>query len=322
MIDWHHHLSPPLFCQREPSPPIHSTFQRLGPRSNDVHDVEKHLAFMEAVGIDLAVLTSPMNDSLVDRRLINDTYAMIYADHPGRFVGFASCIPNAGEEELDELDRAITVLGLRGVMVTPQNGGEQLDSPALYPFYERVARLGVPIYVHTGKGIRGFDALNAPYRLDKILLNEFDVCNGALRVILGGVMARFPDLRFVFTHMGGVLPVVKEQAMNIVDALGDRFWTVAGGSPPLEKPYAESFDRFFGRLYFDFAAGDDEGAGMTGMSCALAAISPERLIFGADFPFVGQELARRLVASVAKLDLSAESKELMMWGNAAKLLGI
>ena len=64
---------------------------------------------------------------------------------------------------------------------------------------------------------------------------------------------------------------------------------------------------------------------MAAVKCALTNISPDKLMFGSDWPFNydrNPEEAGRYIAEIRKLDLPESDIENMLGGNAARLLGI
>src|SRR6185312_9863437 len=63
-------------------------------------------------------------------RLANDGMAEIVAKHPDQFPAFVASLPmNNVPAALDEMDRAITRLGARGIQVFTNVNGRPLDDP-------------------------------------------------------------------------------------------------------------------------------------------------------------------------------------------------
>ena len=107
---------------------------------------------MSEAGIDVSVLSCLLewNASLDECRLINNDLAKVQAKYLGKFVGLAQAPVLEGEEALQEIERAIRSLSLKGVTITSQIKGVSLDSPKLYGLYEKVCELDVPLFVHPG----------------------------------------------------------------------------------------------------------------------------------------------------------------------------
>ncbi len=279
---------------------------------------EYHLNFMDEVGIDVALLTTDPIRNLEQCRRWNDYCARMVREHPRRFVGFATVPPLGGKPAFEELERAIKKLGLKGVHIWTRADGYFLDSREMWPFYEKVSALGVPIDVHVTLEPPGFDALNAPYALYYVMGREVDMCMTTLRVCLGGVLEDFPDLVLIMNHFGGGLSSIMERLDAYMGYVGPGCPSLYRDKPLISKPWREYFDK----LYFNMAGRE---AGMAAVRCALTTISPRKLMFGTDWPFNYQDnprVARQYVAEIRKLDLPREDIDAMLGGNAAKLLGI
>ena len=94
---------------------------------------------MDKAGIDLAVL-SLFQPGIQGER---DT-----AKHPARFRGFAAVPMQDPREAADELERAVKELGFKGALINGHTRGVYLDDERCLPFWERVAALDAPIYLH------------------------------------------------------------------------------------------------------------------------------------------------------------------------------
>lgn len=324
IIDWQHHFSPEEIFKRRGGGKTGQALIRDGKVGmhirDEVYQIDKHLEFMDAAGIDVAVLSATVN-YVEDCRLTNDLYVRVMNEYPQRVVGLTPCIPTRGKEALEELKRAVN-LGLKGVVISPQNDGLPLDSGELWPFYEYVSTLKIPIFVHiTGFPI-GYDALNAPYMLNVTMTREFDLAAATARLILGGVLVEFPELKFIMAHIGGGISSILERIERYIDTYQDRFWTEQGGSPPFNRPYKENFRKYFSSIYFDLAGFE---GGMNAVECALTTISPQRLLFGTDYPYNftnDPQGVMNYIESIRNLDLSTLATERILGGNAAELLGI
>ncbi|MFC1901627.1 amidohydrolase family protein [Chloroflexota bacterium] len=194
---------------------------------------------------------------------------------------------------------------MKGVAVVAQPEGRPLDSPELWPFYEKVAEFGVPICIHPSGAPKGFDALKAPYSLHGSIGREFDLALAATRIIIGGVLEDFPDLKIVMSHLGGGLFAIKER-------LGLRW--------PASSHVTKSFEHYFGKLYFNMAG---FGRGGATLECALAAVSPSRLVFGTDYPQNYKGDGKGMKAYIEKirgLNLDEAAIKGILEDNAAELL--
>jgi aminocarboxymuconate-semialdehyde decarboxylase len=318
VIDFQHHYVPVELAKKRGLYAEETTYLKEGGlRATTMHrrlyDLDLQLREMSEAGIDVSVLScllgwsAPMDEC----RLINDDLARVQANYPGKFVGLAQAPVLEGKEAIQEIDRAVRNLGLKGITITSQTKGVSLDSPKLYDLYEKICELDVPIFVHPALAPVGYDLLQ-DYDLPRVLGREVDLTVATTRLIAGGVLDRFPDLKLVIAHFGGGVAAVKDRLL----AKGYRFGT-------LKRPFADYFDM----LYFDLAGFE---GGLTALHCALQGIRPERLLFASDYPqdFTGvntdtgrgmKEL-KAYIDEVRALALSDATKEAILGRTAAQLL--
>jgi predicted TIM-barrel fold metal-dependent hydrolase len=146
-----------------------------------------------------------------------------------------------------------------------------------------------------------------------ILTREFDLGVAVTRLIAGGVIERYPDLKLVFAHFGGGLAGYKER--------------IARSSYRFKLPKA--FEQYFDLLYFDMAG--FEGSPIA-LRCALEGIRPDRLVFATDYPQnfnnrdpkQGKSVdgVREYIDEIRALALEPRITADMLGRTAARLLGI
>ena len=284
----------------------------------DFSNVEKYVEFMDAAGIDVAVLTPNLITSLEQCKKWNDFASNIVKQFPKRFVAFATVPATGGKPALDELVRAVKQLGMKGAHIWTQTGQYFLDSRELWYFYEKVAELKIPIDVHITESPAGLDILNTQYGLYYVMAREVDMCVATLRLCLGGVLEDFPDLVFIMNHFGGGVSAVMERLDAYLDLVGPGWPSFYYKKPLISRPWRE----YFNKLYFNMAGRE---GGMAAVKCALTTISPKKLMFATDWPFnydYNPQGVKQYAEEIRKLDLPQEDIEAMLWGNAARLLGI
>ena len=178
----------------------------------DVYSIARKLRDMDAAGIDLSVLSvnMPGPDVLVPElaevgaRASNDGVAEAVATHPGRFVGLATLPWQDVPAALREMERAKKQLGLRGVVLYSHIGPDPVDAAKFEPIYQRAEALGLPIVLHPvvpnwGEHIKD-------YWMIPMAGLMVDHSFAMLRLILSGILERYPRLQVVHPHCGGVLP--------------------------------------------------------------------------------------------------------------------
>ena len=320
VVDFQHHYVPVDLAKKRGLYSDKTTYlQEGGRRATTMHarlyDLDLQLKDMSEAGIDVSVLSCLLgwNASLDECRLINDDLAKVQAKYPGKFVGLAQGPVLEGKEALQEIDRAIRSLSLKGVTITSQIKGVSLDSPQLYGRYEKVCELDVPVFVHPALVPIGYELLQ-DYDLPRVLGREVDLTVATTRLIAGGILDRFPQLKLVIAHFGGGIAAVKDRLL----AKGYRFGTLK-----------RSFADYFEMLYFDLAGFE---GGLPALHCALQGIRAERLVFASDYPqdFTGvntdtgkgmQEL-RNYIDTIRKLPLGEETKDGILGGTAMVLLKV
>lgn len=285
-------------------------------QGNSGADVDEHIWFMDGAGIDVAVLTGNLGSpELATVQKWHDSCAKAVSDHPDRFVGFATASATGGKPFLDEIGRAVNELGMKGVHISARPDGVFLDDKALWPFYEKICELDVPLDIHVETYPKGFDALLAPYILSYVMAREFDITATVFRICLGGVLEAFPDLKLIVNHSGGGVTAVAERMDYYVGLCGED--TYRG-----EALTSQHWRTYFDKLYFNIAG---RGPGIGTLKCALTCISPDKLMFGSDWPPNFEDDPARCKAfidDIRALDLPQSDIDGILGGNAARLLGI
>src|SRR5438876_173652 len=181
VIDFQHHYVPVELAKKRGLYAEETTYLKEGGlRATTMHkrlyDLDLQLREMSEAGIDVSVLScllgwsAPMDEC----RLINDDLAKVQANYPGKFVGLAQAPVLEGQEAIQEIDRAVRNLGLKGITITSQTKGVSLDAPKLYDLYEKICELDVPIFVHPALAPVGYDLLQ-DYDLPRVLGREVDL---------------------------------------------------------------------------------------------------------------------------------------------------
>ena len=117
---------------------------------------EARIAAMDAVGIDVAVLshTAPAPEVLEPKvatavaQDANDKLAEAIDRHPTRYLGFATLGAREPEEAVRELERCVKELGFKGWNTHSNYGDSYLDDKRYWPILQKAEELGVPIYLH------------------------------------------------------------------------------------------------------------------------------------------------------------------------------
>ena len=319
IIDFHIHYSPEELVRDKlgPGGTPRTIFVNGAPASmprRQLFALEEHIACMDQAGVDLAILSSPsglVND-VNQCHMVNDKLKYVEERFPGRFQGLAHVPPLAGEASFRELERAVSELGFKGVVIASVVGETELDASELRPFYRRVEELGLFIFVHPALSSSG-NYLD--YDLGRSVGREFQLVLAVIRLINGGVLDEFPGLDFIISHLGGGISAL----MGRIEPYQDKvFWGIAD-HPRHGKLPKEPFRNYLNRLYFDMGGCFGN---INPVKCALVEIRPENLLFGTDYP---QEIRRgeeikKFVREINGLPLSQEQIKGIFSENGRKFL--
>jgi aminocarboxymuconate-semialdehyde decarboxylase len=335
-IDIHNHFAPESFVQEmekrgtrygiriKRNPDGFGTLIQHGDTlhtfTKDFTDPIQRLKDMDAAAIDKAAISlstpgiswADAQFGLTLSQLINDEIAKVVRAHPDRFIGIALLSLKDVNAAIGELKRAINTLGMKGVVVDSNIDGKPLDSPDFFPFYEAVQSVGVPIFVHPINSI-WHDRITK-YRMDISVGFPFETCMALGRIIYGGVLERYPKLKFCFSHLGGAVPFLRERMEAGYKVFPDC-------SRNIPKPPSE----YTKLMYFDTAG----KSGVTPPSfhkpafqCAYEVVGSDRLLLGTDHPF-GKGNMPNAVRFIEGLDnLSHDDKEKILSKNAINLLNL
>lgn len=216
------------------------------PHPAEYFSLEAQLARMEERGIDMLVVSQPAHMFMywagdygtIFARVVNDELAKFCEQDPDRFAFWALVPMGDPAAAPAELERAVNELGAVGMMTGGANfASREIHDEAFFPLWEKLCELRAPVFVHgynataTGES-HGDD----PFDASSILgMNYYEsLCIWFL--ICGGVLDRYPELRFYVTHAGGFVPYH-------LGRLEQTNQTMAPDSVN-EKPVSEYLDNF------------------------------------------------------------------------------
>lgn len=254
----------------------------LKPRLRDLD--ERH-SWMDEQGLDHQVLGTwadlfayelPVDAADRWTRLLDDTLLEAVADDP-RFSSLSTPPLQDPELAARAIHRAADD-GHVGALIGTDVAGMELDDPSLDPVWAAAQERAYPVYVHPGycadPRLQDLGLVNAVGR-------GIDTTIAASRLLLGGVLERFRDLRLVLSHGGAALP-------SLIGRLARNHHITPDTTDPLDG---------FARLYFDSVVHDPA---VLAHLCHLA--SPGHVLLGSDYPFPIGDLEPTGVVDRAKLD--------------------
>ena len=286
---------------------------KLAPIALD--DYDRRIAIMDQHNVDYVVLSLSGPGVQVEKdaavaikraRSVNDYLATEIQKRPARFGGFAHLAMQNPQEAANELERCVRDLGFQGAMINGQTNGEYLDLDKYSVFWERVADLGAPIYLHPANPVDHPAMYDAHSELwGPVCSWAFETAAHALRLVFAGVFERYPKARLVLGHMGETLP------LNLWRF--DSRWAVCHrGSRTL--PQAPSF-----YIKRNIAVTISGVCSDISLRCALESMGNENVMFSIDYPFEKTELAAQFIESAR---ISDADRIAVASGNAKRILRI
>lgn len=282
---------------------------RLVTITSPMNNIEQRLADMAQAGFDIQILTLsipsvdifPVEVGETLARVVNDEIAEICRDHPSHFMGFATLPFMDPDRTVKELERCIDELGFQGACIGSNINGTGLDNKLLYRFYERISEYDLPIHIHPRAPVD--KEAYKDFRLGPMIGFEMDLCVAVVRLIMGGVMDRFPNLKFIVSHLGGAIPYLAQRIQKCAEAY-----------PECQKNISAPAKDYLKRFYYDTVSFFEPA-----LLCAYLFLGAERLVLGSDYPHVIGDI-REAITSVEHLDIPQTDKELIYSGNILQLI--
>jgi aminocarboxymuconate-semialdehyde decarboxylase len=272
------------------------------------------LQYMDKEGIDYQAINVNAWGYSADRalardliRLQNEKIAAGVAAHPDRFVGMATVALQHPDLAAEQLEYAVTKLGLRGAAIGGSVEGQELSDRKFDPFWAKAEQLGVLLFMHpqNAPGTTSNPRLNGKGGLGNRIGNPLETTVFLSHLIFEGVFDRFPGLRICGAHAGGYLASYSGRSDAVCQqANGD-------DCRALKKKPSEYFKK---EIVIDTMIFHEEG-----LRHLVAEVGVGQMVYGTDYPFdwpVGIDFVLNAPF------LSNADKEAMLGGNAMKMLRI
>jgi predicted TIM-barrel fold metal-dependent hydrolase len=269
-IDVHHHLFPPPFVAQLLE---HQHYLSRGVASHWTPQLS--IDDMDEGGVKTAVtsITAPglsfVKPELLRRvtRECNDYGARMTVDFPGRFGLFAALPLPDIEGCLKEIAYALDVLKADGIGVLTSYDNKWLGDPAFAPVMDELNRRKAIVYVHPTTADCCTNLM--PMIQDWVVEFPVDTTRTVASLLFSGTILRCPDIKFIFSHCGGVLPMLTEHLIRVpvID-------------PKMKELVPAGVLTELRRFHYDVAL----RAHPTGLASALQMVSVSQLLFGTDAP--------------------------------------
>lgn len=307
-IDVHFHIIPPFYGAA-----VFAAGPGYGPAlgAYPAWTPELALEVMDANGIAVAITSlsqpgvhfgDPVRAATLARRC-NDFAADLGARWPARFGAFATVpMPDVGGA-MSEIEHALDRLRFDGVCLLASYGDRFLGDPELDPVLELLDRRRAVVFVHPNfhPSSRAIGMRWPGFMVEFV----FDTTRAAVNLLFSGALERFPNIRFILAHAGGVLPYVAWR-LSVAPMIDSRL-------PQLPRERILAGMR---RFWYDTAL----SAGSQTMGTLTEVADPTRILFGSDWPFGNARVVAQSVKSLTECDvLSDQQRGAIDRGNALQL---
>ena len=265
-----------------------------------------------------AVEVAAPEKSLDLAKLTNDEMAKLVARYPDRFPAAIGCLPmNDIDAALKETDRVINDLRFRGVLICTPINDKPLDSPEFMPLYEMMAHYNLPLLIHpvrlpeypdyrteTESRHRAYMTFGWPYETTMAMT----------RLVFSGVFEKYPNLKFVTHHCGGMVPYLEERIKQFMD-VGEMRRGEIGREVLLTKKPIDYYKMFYNdtALYGNTAA----------LMCGYSFCGADHMLFAVDFPLGDMEFGnrnyRQTINAIENMQIGEEDRKKIYEDNARNL---
>jgi aminocarboxymuconate-semialdehyde decarboxylase len=321
IIDFHNHYYPPEYLDAvkkgpakvrldygdDGNPRLHypGDYNILVPGHRDLdyregvlreHGVDKQVLTFTTPGVhfeDPAVAVTMARD-------VNNAYGR-EIKRRRQFTALATLPLNDPAESVRELERAMKDLGLPGAMVFSNVNGTPLADAVYEPLWKKAHELDAVIYIHPAHpaSVHGMEE----YWLTALVGFLFDTTLATAHLVFAGVPERYPNIKWVLTHMGGALPYLAERCDRGYEAFADCRVNIS--RPPTT---------YFKQFYYDTVNFNPDA-----IDFAITFAGADHILAGSDYPHQIGSIPKMLDA-LGKIRVGDRERQMILGGNAARLL--
>ncbi|MGZ8501379.1 MAG: amidohydrolase family protein [Candidatus Limnocylindrales bacterium] len=330
-VDCHNHWYPPDYLEYLVSRSEPPYARQTGPTSyvcyapGDVivahidraghYDLTARIEDLDKAGLDTQIMSItipgpemlPVKEGIYWAKRTNDSFARAVQDYPGRFYAYAGLPWQAPDEAVKELERCHKDLGVKGIQVFSNVNGEPLFIDKFDPLWALANELDLPFLVHPTVPLTAsvMDMVRIPYQLYGYTL---DTSMAVISLIFNGVFQKYPNLKAVHSHLGGMVPYLVQRLRASWKGYAKEWGLELEETPDI--------------TYATRVWPDTTSFYLPAMRCALEWVGPGHLVVGTDYAHrVGDpEGAIQAVKDLgASVSLTQDKTDLMLGKNAEAL---
>ena len=332
-IDAYTHFVPSRMFQRL----VDSGYPDIGKRMRGVpciHDLDERRRIVDMFKDYAQILSYPMPPLEVlskgdgkqveeNAKLINEEFAEICGKHSSHFPGWvAQGALGSADAGVRESERALKS-GALGVQIYTNVAGKPLDDPAFEPFCDFMNKSGKPIWLHPARGANFADyqsETKSKYEIWWALGWSYETGAAMARLVFSRIMDKYPNLKIITHHFGGVVPMLEGRIGPGWDQLGARTSDEDLGAL-LKQLKKRPLDYFKHSFYADTATFSAKPA----MDLGFAFFDLDKIVFASDCPFdpeKGTMYTRDTLRFIEERDMPKADKDKVWYGNLERMTGV
>ena len=283
---------------------------------------EDYVQILSLASPPLEMLAGP-DKALELSQIGSDAMAELCQKYPERFPAFIGTAPmNNPEACVEECRRAIEDLGAVGMQIFTNISGDPLDLEEYAPFFEYMNSVKKPVWMHPARGMNMADYRNesrSEYEIWWTFGWPYETSAAMARMVFSGFFDRWPDLKIITHHAGGMIPFFEGRVGPGWDQMGARTTDrdLKQVLNHLKRPHLEYFKEF----YADTASFGSRKA----IEHAIEFFGEDRVLFASDAPFDpegGPMYIRETIRILEEMDISDTLRRKLFQDNAVNLLGL